>query len=974
MTDLFGGYKSQETRSLARIDSSKYPDTNKDFESNVRRLNDFVDYISQYLQQMQKGVDSANKDPITRMRDMISDMVVLLSGGELLYGINLGDLQYFLPAIGALLGFDSDQPFPLNLFYAAEHFLLGYIVPLDSFTSVIGDIIDGWAEALGIDADFIDALHQLLDAVQGITNDFLGLFNSIADLFSIFGLGSDGSGFGIFGDLWHSVSMLFGGFDIQTLGDITDPIFHTLAPWVKIVAQFIDWLDQIVKGFSGGISSLEGVMNFISMFSPLNFMSGNSTEGLWGQLASFVLLPFNILLGPNSLLNAFNIFGFLNPGNIPFIPVGHIGQDQPELLGEAAFGDPESIAAGGAGWTWDGTIGRTALGSAKATANGTNRMLVSDPIYVSQDQALTISTWLIWANAAFSGSNHASLSINTYSGINFSDYIGTTNIANQTLIGANQPTWQQLSGQYTVPAGVTYLRFALRINNNITAGNVWFDDASCKKTGQIQQSWVSGLLDSLGGLGDFIENVIRAILNGISIFPIFGLPIATLIDNLLGGITEWSNDTDATAAQASDAYIGLQATQDIVVNSTAGSNVSSVSDADVQAALNAQTAAIAAQAAAIAAIQAQNTAQNNSGVAVTETFEYNAPAGLPPELWHTSRLEGDSSDGTIAVVNGHDAGWHGGDNVGRSTILERYIGINNHSMSSYQSNSAVIAALPQPPGWFDSRVSEFHSYALISDDETKWVRAAFLSSGFIRFDYHNGGASGQLGDIQPMTVSPSASSPIGIVSGTTGGPNVFQALINGKPQHTVTDVGNVVDLTPRGHGWGQTIVDGLLPGLIGHYSSTDNAPAPTVGVGCRIFRANTAAIAKNTGQLPFTAGTFDTIERITPNLSWDGEAVTITVDGWYSLDICITNNFNQQTGQGAVLLYKKTAGPTYTLYAKGQNWGVREFGSNSLKCYLQAGDVVVPGLDTPFETFGIIGDASAFKSFFTLVLLNRSLA
>jgi len=123
------GYQSPETRALASIDSTKYPDTNKDFEANIIRLNQFVDYIAQYLQVMQKGIDNNNKDVLGQIQGVIGNLITLLGGGELLWGIDLGDLQYFLPAIGALLGFDGTTPFPINLFNAAEHFFLGYVVP-----------------------------------------------------------------------------------------------------------------------------------------------------------------------------------------------------------------------------------------------------------------------------------------------------------------------------------------------------------------------------------------------------------------------------------------------------------------------------------------------------------------------------------------------------------------------------------------------------------------------------------------------------------------------------------------------------------------------------------------------------------------------------------------------------------------------------------------------------------------------------
>lgn len=277
MTDLFGDYRSQTTRGLQQISSTKYPDTNKDFQKNIQRLNQFVDYISQYLQTMQKGVDQASQDPISKLRSTFTDLAVLLGGGELLYGINLGDLQYFLPALGAMFGFDSAQPFPLNLLYAAEHFFLGYIIPLDSWAPAVEDIIDAWAVAFGIPADFITALHDVLDALQSITSDYLGLFNALWGILTIFNT-LPGIDQGPFGDLWHSISTLLGGINLASLGSLSDPIFHGLAPWIEELAALLSDFDQILQAFTGGVVDITGLINLGDMFMPyINLLSGYTT-------------------------------------------------------------------------------------------------------------------------------------------------------------------------------------------------------------------------------------------------------------------------------------------------------------------------------------------------------------------------------------------------------------------------------------------------------------------------------------------------------------------------------------------------------------------------------------------------------------------------------------------------------------------------------------------------------------------------
>jgi hypothetical protein len=286
-------FSSPQSKALAAIDSTKYPDTNKDLQANLIRLNQFVDYIAQYLQIMQKGIDKNNQDPIAQIQGVASDLVVLLGGGELLYGIDLGDLQYFLPAIGALLGFDTTTPFPINLFNAAEHFFLGYVVPLDSFATVIEGIIDGWAVALGIDQSWIDAINELLDALGGIETSLQDFFQSIQNLLNIFG-----TDFPFISHIWKLITTILGGFSLDELGAILDPAFKAAAPWIDELADAVNYLNQIIESFSGGVTNLQGILNFSSLFSTINFLPATGGFHPIPALTSWIqgsLKPTNLL-------------------------------------------------------------------------------------------------------------------------------------------------------------------------------------------------------------------------------------------------------------------------------------------------------------------------------------------------------------------------------------------------------------------------------------------------------------------------------------------------------------------------------------------------------------------------------------------------------------------------------------------------------------------------------------------------------
>lgn len=310
MTDLFGNYQSQSTRQLTRIDSTKYPDTNEDFEANIKRLNSFVDYISQYLQQMQKGVDQAAQDPISRLRDTVTNLGVLLGGGELLYGIDLGDLQYMLPALGALFGFDSSQPFPINLFEAVEHFFLGYIIPLDSWNVAVEGIIDGWMTALGLNQDFIDAVHLVLDNMGRFTGDLLTLFNDATGLLGVFNIFDFVNG--PIGPIWSALSGLLSNFNVANLGTITDPFLETLTPWLQALGEILGTVDDFLEAFSSGLdtSGLGGLSNITGWLTDLLGIFGGIT-GL-GTGSPSITDPLNIpILSQIPLLN--NVINLL-PG------------------------------------------------------------------------------------------------------------------------------------------------------------------------------------------------------------------------------------------------------------------------------------------------------------------------------------------------------------------------------------------------------------------------------------------------------------------------------------------------------------------------------------------------------------------------------------------------------------------------------------------------------------------------------------
>ena len=94
MTGMFGGPASPsiEAKGLRRIDSREQPFVNKDFVRNISWLNNSVDTLAGYTEQLQKGVDAANQNFIEQIQAFIADLFIIFAGGEPT-GIDFGDLK-----------------------------------------------------------------------------------------------------------------------------------------------------------------------------------------------------------------------------------------------------------------------------------------------------------------------------------------------------------------------------------------------------------------------------------------------------------------------------------------------------------------------------------------------------------------------------------------------------------------------------------------------------------------------------------------------------------------------------------------------------------------------------------------------------------------------------------------------------------------------------------------------------------------
>lgn len=993
MTSSLGGYQyeSTTTRALGSITPESYDW--RDQGKVMSKLVTDVSYMAGLQRKMQKGIDDANKNFIQQIQSLFTDLLVIL-GGSGDTGFDWGDLKYIFQAIGAMFGLSPGMPFPINLFGAAWHFFSNYILPVGNFEEAINVFIDSAiATMLDIFGEIPivgEALQQLAVIISNIRDSLGPLFDALEALFGVFDGDWASAGLGWFGDLMTGLNEIFSPI-LGPINGVLSQIFAIIGSWT---VPFVDLLTDVVDVITNILRMVTGGLDYRD-FNNTNFNPITMIAAMIGNLIQ------NGILGIASALNAQNIFGIIQSWNIPFLPLSHLtNTDGPNILVEPGFDDPEAIQLGVA-WSYDSTQGHTSLGSAKVigTSLGQMREAVSNiGIPVSSGEKIRVKGWMRWQGIVYSGVP-LSVNLNLYKhGVLDSSVGMLVPVAPAT----NQLTWTQYdSGEYTIPADVTSVKVSLRLAGSVTAGSVWFDDLEFRKIGNtIPQNWITDLLGTLDNIRFFIGDVIDTIISVIRGIPFVGGGLADLLEWL----TSWFDDTEDTAAVASDAKLGVQATQNIIVGSTTASTTTptSATDTDVQLALDAQTQAIVSQGAALQAIIANNTSATNSTIQVMDDFEADNDDHLDNTLWTTYALSGSLANVNLGTPDGHNAQivFPSGSASNTGNVLAVYTKSGEESSDSdYQKVTTTIATAHVYPGFGDSRTSGQCVYARISDDgTTAWVRAYVTNRRRLVVDYKNGGSSGTLYDSGDNAVDwPGPGSQLSIEAGVDASPRAFKIWIGNKPVRLVTDGSSVTAMgaTYRRRGFGLFIDGGYWPGAFTQFNAVDNLPPNVRGVGFKAYKSNTYGdVTIPVGGSLLPASTMDVVKQITPGLSWNDstQALTVDIDGWYWVQLKVRTSERQGNsrrwvtwveldGVTEVELDDITANDISPQGSSSAGAFPRNksIGGGGGPIYIEAGQVLKFGCEIlTTDSFGtsfaghIIGDANGQYSWATVVLLNRT--
>ncbi|AHY26847.1 minor tail protein [Mycobacterium phage ZoeJ] len=672
------------------------------------------------------------------------------------------------------------------------------------------------------------------------------------------------------------------------------------------------------------------------------------------------------------------LFGLVNPGRLPVIPVSQIGHLVTSLLPNGMFGGASSIIDPFGRWLFDARDG----GSARATADGTVKELHStDLITVTPGQVLDVVGKVMWSGLAAIGSP-IELGLTAYSDTLGENVAGRPSIA-RPAGQTGTVGWKDLTGSYTVPQeGVKAVRVRVTVGSDATAGDVWFRGVDAFKSGllpiglvdnlsarlaallgvDVWQSFLDAAKGAAGGqISDLINRIVHLGVNGtFDASQLVNVPnMPTLPGTKVGGITGGNILQD------------ISRHVDNVVNKFLGMTGSGHALDDAAAAMGTIYSQVRTSAQQLQDMIASQAGDAHSGKSFRISFnEY--PNGAFPEVFDMTYSG--SGSGYAEVRDGKGT-WHKVADGDRE-VMGKHSG---DTLTDYQAISGTVAS-PMDNGarnWLFGRCNAA---------KTTFVYAFGTRNSLLDFRAELGCFVNGVKYVFRSNVQANPNFNLALKIGTGKGLRNFQVISGNEVIIDYTDTAGVSQVGENFRGWGfisSTSNNGNnVPAEAVLITCADSDPAAAIGSGAKMSRTSTARVSVTSGRRVFPVNFYQSLDLATPDILPDvpNGRFTVALSGWYRVEIGFRTTpsaFAFMWNFAPVLFrnggVERIGTDAYAFYYFGVGAGAR-FAQTSFGVYLNAGDDVQAGYDAGGNYNNLIqGEASGVETYFSISLLNRSL-
>lgn len=301
---------------------------------------------------------------------------------------------------------------------------------------------------------------------------------------------------------------------LDTFGDVIKSVLTTFFNLLMFIAENVnnsfDFLQGLLQGvfdfFQGLGVNAQGFVDLLKNgfggFASLMAGGRPLIQGIIDQVARALgQTGENLFKWASGLIGSANLLSILREAFgqlLSIIPIANINQEKVNLLNTGEFKTSATLEAAN-GWSWDSSRNKTGAvgGSAKVTANSTNRILYSNQnIRVAGGDKIAATAYVYTTSLTSTTSDSIRLLLIPFAG---------TVQQNSVILsarGASNNAWGLIGNEnspYVVPANVTSVQLALQVNSTATGGTVNWDDIWLFKTGLMQQGLVAQLVGALGG-------------------------------------------------------------------------------------------------------------------------------------------------------------------------------------------------------------------------------------------------------------------------------------------------------------------------------------------------------------------------------------------------------------------------------------------------------------------------------------------